>query len=57
MKAKVKVIAVSEIELENYYTIDELNEYLEDHYMEIIYPINTINNFSVIEYGIRACTD
>lgn len=57
MKAIVKVVVKTEIELDNYYTTDELKEYLEDHYMEIIYPINMLTNFRVIEYGVRACTD
>lgn len=57
MKAIVKVVAKTEIELDNYYTTDELKEYIEDNYEDLIYPINTLTNFRVVEYGVEQCTD
>jgi hypothetical protein len=57
MKAIVKVIAKTELELDKYYTTYELKEYVEDNYEDLIYPINMLTNFRVIEYGVEACTD
>lgn len=57
MKAKIKVIATTEIELDKNYTMYELKEYIEDNYEDLIYPINTLTNFRVIGYEVEACTD
>lgn len=57
MKAKIKVIATTEIELDKDYTMYELKEYIEDNYEDLIYPINTLTNFRVVEYGVEQCTD
>lgn len=57
MKAIIKVIATTEIELDKYYTMYELKEYIEDNYEDLIYPINTLTNFRVVKYGVEQCTD
>lgn len=37
-KVIVKVIASAEVEFDDDYTMYEINEYIEDSYMDLIYP-------------------
>lgn len=49
-KVIVKVIASAEVDLDDDYNTYEINEYVEDSYMDLIYPPS---DFKLIGYEIK----